>query len=326
MAVGTQQRSSSHFQKAVEIVHSGKLGKVFWVQTWNFENISPTGMGRYPDGEAPLARRLRPLARPRAPATVQPQPLPPAVPLVLRLRRRHDERLGRPPQRHRPLGARREGAAERSTRPAAIFTRDDDRDTPDTLQVVYEFPGMHPDLLDAQGERPEVQRPRLRHPVLRHRRQPAARPRRASRSSPTRWSCPTASSSSTATGRSARSTSKPAKAKGVDGQDAARPQLPRLPQASRAADRPTSRSAHRSTNTCHLGNIAYKLGRKLNWDVETETFKNDPEAKRLSPRAAQGLRAARRLTTLRAGDALRHGVVGRRGPRPPASSLSIYRD
>src|SRR5262249_49099417 len=33
MAVGTQQRSSTHFQKAVEIVRSGKLGKIFWVQT-----------------------------------------------------------------------------------------------------------------------------------------------------------------------------------------------------------------------------------------------------------------------------------------------------
>jgi predicted dehydrogenase len=46
MAVGTQQRSAEHFQKAVEIVRSGKLGKVFWVQTWNFENISPVGIGR----------------------------------------------------------------------------------------------------------------------------------------------------------------------------------------------------------------------------------------------------------------------------------------
>ena len=68
MAVGTQQRSSSHFQKAVEIVRSGKLGKVFWVQTWNFENISPVGMGKYPDSEAAVVRRLRPLARARAPA------------------------------------------------------------------------------------------------------------------------------------------------------------------------------------------------------------------------------------------------------------------
>ena len=119
MAVGTQQRSSTHFQKAVEIVRSGKLGKVFWVQTWNFENISPVGMGRYPDSDAAVARRLRPLARPRARAAVQPEPVPPALPLVLRLRRRHDERLGRPPQRHRPLGARRQGPARPSPPPAA---------------------------------------------------------------------------------------------------------------------------------------------------------------------------------------------------------------
>ncbi|MGA7500082.1 MAG: hypothetical protein WBX00_25410 [Isosphaeraceae bacterium] len=42
--------------------------------------------------------------------------------------------------------------------------------------------------------------------------------------------------------------------------------------------------AHRSTNTCHLGNIALKVGRKLAWDTETETFKNDPEANALLSR------------------------------------------
>jgi hypothetical protein len=42
--------------------------------------------------------------------------------------------------------------------------------------------------------------------------------------------------------------------------------------------------AHRSTNTCHLGNISYKLGRKLEWDVESETFKNDPDANALLKR------------------------------------------
>jgi len=42
--------------------------------------------------------------------------------------------------------------------------------------------------------------------------------------------------------------------------------------------------AHRSTNTCHLGNIAYKIGRKLQWDAEAETFKNDPEANALLSR------------------------------------------
>ncbi len=48
MAVGTQQRSSSHFQKAVEIVRSGKLGKVFWVQTWNFGKHQPDRDGALP--------------------------------------------------------------------------------------------------------------------------------------------------------------------------------------------------------------------------------------------------------------------------------------
>ena len=109
MAVGTQQRSSSHFQKAVEIVRSGKLGKVFWVQTWNFENISPVGLGKFPDGEAPSYVDYDRWLGPAPHTPVQPQSIPPALPMVLRLCRRHDERLGRPSQRHRDLGARCQG-------------------------------------------------------------------------------------------------------------------------------------------------------------------------------------------------------------------------
>lgn len=37
-------------------------------------------------------------------------------------------------------------------------------------------------------------------------------------------------------------------------------------------------SQHRSVSTCHLGNIAMKLGRTLRWDPQTETFPNDAEA------------------------------------------------
>src|SRR6185312_13331354 len=42
--------------------------------------------------------------------------------------------------------------------------------------------------------------------------------------------------------------------------------------------------AHRSTTTTHLGNIAYKLGRKLQWDAEAEKFKDDREAAALLTR------------------------------------------
>ncbi|MGV3719375.1 MAG: Gfo/Idh/MocA family protein [Actinomycetota bacterium] len=37
-------------------------------------------------------------------------------------------------------------------------------------------------------------------------------------------------------------------------------------------------SHHRSLTTCHLANIAIRLGRKLNWDPEREQITGDPEA------------------------------------------------
>lgn len=47
--VGTQQRSGAHFQQAVEIVRSGKLGKVTFARTWNYSNELPQGIGNPPD-------------------------------------------------------------------------------------------------------------------------------------------------------------------------------------------------------------------------------------------------------------------------------------
>ena len=39
-------------------------------------------------------------------------------------------------------------------------------------------------------------------------------------------------------------------------------------------------SQHRSVSVCHLGNIAMRLGRKLQWDPQAEAFVNDDEANR----------------------------------------------
>jgi predicted dehydrogenase len=38
---------------------------------------------------------------------------------------------------------------------------------------------------------------------------------------------------------------------------------------------------HKSTQLCHLGNIAYRVGRTLHFDAATETIKDDPEANKL---------------------------------------------
>jgi predicted dehydrogenase len=50
---GTMQRSATHFGKAVEIVKSGELGDITFVRTWNYSNNKPEGIGNPPDTDPP---------------------------------------------------------------------------------------------------------------------------------------------------------------------------------------------------------------------------------------------------------------------------------
>jgi predicted dehydrogenase len=47
--IGTQQRSGTHFQEAVKYVRSGKLGHVFMCRTWITNGTPPQGAGNPPD-------------------------------------------------------------------------------------------------------------------------------------------------------------------------------------------------------------------------------------------------------------------------------------
>jgi predicted dehydrogenase len=51
--VGTQQRSGEEFQQAVEIVHSGKLGTITTCGVWTRNNLTPRGIGNPMDGDPP---------------------------------------------------------------------------------------------------------------------------------------------------------------------------------------------------------------------------------------------------------------------------------
>ncbi len=275
MAVGTQQRSSSHFQRAVEIVRSGALGKVFWVQTWNYENISPTGLGKYPDGEAPSYVDYE---RWLGPAPVRPFN-PNRFHLLFRWFFDYAGGMMSDWGVHLNdivLWALNAKGPKSVYTTGGILTSDDNRDTPDTMQVVYEFPeciltysmrkgnglkfnghdygilfcGTDGSLmLDRSGFEVIPDKTVLPYGIkLVH----GDRPIR-------------------------KIDLKPDKAKGVDGQDA---HVRNFLECVKTRALPTSdiEIAHRSTNTCHLGNISYKLGRKLEWDIDTESFKNDSEA------------------------------------------------
>ena len=282
MAVGTQQRSSSNFQKAVEAVHSGKLGKVFWAQTWNYENISPVGMGRFPDGPTP-------------PHVDYDRWLGPAPSRAFNPNRFHllfrwffDYAGGMMSDwgvhlNDIALWALNAKGPKTVSSTGGIFTTDDERDTPDTLQVVYEFPGATLTysmrkgnglrfnghdygilfcgtegslLLDRSGHEIIPDKVVLPYGIkLVHGDRPI---------------------------RDITLKAETFKAEN-DGVPAhVRDFLDCL--GSRKRPIADIEIGHRSTNTCHLGNIAYKLGRKLEWDAETETFKNDREATALLSR------------------------------------------
>ena len=51
--VGTWQRSNIHFQRALQIVQDGLIGKVSFARTWNYSNIYPDGIGNPPDSDPP---------------------------------------------------------------------------------------------------------------------------------------------------------------------------------------------------------------------------------------------------------------------------------
>ncbi len=54
---------------------------------------------------------------------------------------------------------------------------------------------------------------------------------------------------------------------------------------SRALPRSDVEVGHNSMIACHLGNIAFRLGRQVRWDVENEKMINDPEAQDYVTRA-----------------------------------------
>jgi predicted dehydrogenase len=280
MAVGTQQRSSAHFQKAVETAR-GKLGKIFWVQTWNFENISPVGMGRYPDCEAPsyvdYDRWLGPA--PQRPFN------PNRFHLLFRWYFDYAGGMMSDWGVHLNdivLWALNCKGPQSVYTSGGVFTSDDDRDTPDTMQVVYEFPGCtltysmrkgnglkfngHDYGILFCGTEGSLILDRSGFEVI-----------------PDKVVLPYGIKLVHGERALRKIDLKAETAKGVDGQD---PHVRNFLDCVKSRVLPTCdiEIAHHSTNTCHLGNISYKLGRKLEWDAANETFKNDPEANALLKR------------------------------------------
>ena len=144
---GLQQRAAPHFQKAVELVRSGAAGKVTFCRTWNYANLREEGMGKFPD-EDPL---------PGLDWEMWVGPAP-----KLPFSRKYWFLNERPDARFSYFWAYGGGMATDwavhlldivqmafdEAMPRAVtalggkFWLKDDRDTTDTLQISYEYPGF----------------------------------------------------------------------------------------------------------------------------------------------------------------------------------------
>ena len=144
---GTWQRSGQHFQKACEIVRSGQLGKVTFARTWIYSNEPQEGIGNPPDAAPPSGLDWELWQGPSPEHTFNPNRFgvyPKAysyfrwfwdyagghitdsgVHMIDILQMAFDEAM---PQAITALGGK--------------FWFKDDRETPDTMQVTYEYPGF----------------------------------------------------------------------------------------------------------------------------------------------------------------------------------------
>jgi predicted dehydrogenase len=145
--VGTQQRSGLHFQRAVSLIRNGAIGKVSFIRTWNYGNSYPEGIGNPLDGDPPPDLDWDLWLGPA-----------PKVPF-------NASRFGVHPERFSSFrwfwhyaggmmtdwgvhlldivqwAMNLEGPSEIAAQGGKLYLQDN-RETPDTLQVTYQYPGF----------------------------------------------------------------------------------------------------------------------------------------------------------------------------------------
>ncbi len=294
---GTQHRSQPHFAEAAELVQGGGLRDVHFVRVWNYANLMPSGPGRIPDSDPPPGLDWDFYLGPA-----------PWVPFnrmrFLRTYRYFYDYAGgwitdfgthRFDTVHQIMGQERPRTV---TAAGGRFAVSGMGDQPDLLQVTYEYPDfvlsyetcninsfgsvgrLTPDM-PLHGARGTENRPngmafygsngtliadRLGYEIVPE------------------------------TGAYGGSLS--------DGEAFEASRLERMHEASSEpsalhaehfvrcvrdgeAPRCDAPTGHRSSLVAHLGNIAYRAGRKLVWDAEAEDFVNDPVASRMLGRKAR---------------------------------------
>jgi predicted dehydrogenase len=296
---GVQHRSAQHYREVQRIVQSGELGEVRFVRVWNYSNMTPNGIGAADDSPVPEGldwglylgpAPMRPFNKSR----------------FLRTYRWFWDYAGgsitdfgthRFDTVHQVMGV---DAPKTVTASGGRFSLKGAGEMPDVLQVTYEYqgfilsyeacninahgmggrtPGMSYYHMRDKDDRPHGEAyygtngtliaDRIGFEIYPERK-PVAR-----RDGSQDLNAPIAGYRM--------------EAKGVSSKDATDLHVKNFIECVRSRQTPNAdvEIGHRSTIVPHLGNIAYKTGRKLNWDAAKEDFVGEPEASKLLGRQAR---------------------------------------
>src|SRR2546426_4124736 len=295
---GTQHRAAPHYREVQEIIRSGALGEVRYVRIWNFQNIHPNGIGREPDAPPPAGLDWD--------FYLGPAPLVPFNRArFLGTYRWFWEYAGgwvtdfgthRFDSFHQVMGV---DTPRTVVATGGRFGLKDSGETPDLVQATYEYPGFimsyevcalnahgaggrTPDMA-YYGMRGEFDRPHgeayygTNGTLIADRIGYEIYPELSSVSGPG------------AVGRDEKSEGYRMERKEMSADDATGLHVKNFIENVRTRNRPVAdvETGHRSTIVAHLGNIAFRTGRKIHWDAEKEEIIGDPEASKLLGRVAR---------------------------------------
>ncbi|MBS1810805.1 MAG: Gfo/Idh/MocA family oxidoreductase [Acidobacteria bacterium] len=296
---GMQHRSAPHYKEVQEIIQSGKLGEVRFVRVWNYSNTTPFGIGRVADAPVPEGLDWEMYLGP--------------APKVPYNKNRHlrwyrwfwdyaggtitDFGTHRFDTVHQVMGV---DAPKTITATGGRFSVKDMGEMPDVLQVTYEYPGFMMSYeacnmngmgmgirtpgFNYYGARGTSDRPngeayygtngtivcdRIGYEVFP---EPNARRRRDGTQD-----------------MNAPIETYRMEARRVQGRDSTDLHCANFIECLRSRKKTIAEPeiGHRSTAVAHLGNIAFKTGRRLVWDAGKEDFVNDSAASKLLSRKAR---------------------------------------
>lgn len=296
--VGTQQRSAPHYAEAARIVQSGEIGPVHFIRIWNFTNMFPDGIGRVPDTKPP-------------PEVDWDMYLGPAPKVPFNARRFvntyrwfwdygggmvTDFGIHRFDSMHQIMGV---DAPVTVSATGRRYELNDGAETPDVVQVTYEYPNFvlsyeatnlnslgtaartagrpyygargdfdHPHGEAFYGSKGTLMSNRLGFEILPELRAP---------------------SGPGAVGRDERPPGFRMERKAISGEDATALHVKNFIECVRSRKQPaaTVEMGHRASIVAHLGNIAYRTGRKIRWDAGKEQIISDADASKLLARKAR---------------------------------------